>query len=492
MHENDTPTLSEGKHAALDELLAIRGSDISARQEVTLTGHDPFFPTPFRVGESAGAALAAVGVAANDIWEMRTGRRQQLSVDVREAAATLRTVDYTRAPNRDGVYQPVPIPQAMAHMLTVTQPWRTADGRWLLPHFNLPNLAARVLGVLKCDSTPQAVQAAVAQWNADELEEAIATAGACGGTIRTRDEWLAHPQGRYLAERPVIEIERIGDSAPQPFIPGVRPLAGTRVLDLTRILAGPIAGRTLAEHGADVLMVTSRSLPQTPEHVRDTSHGKRSCFLELTHAADAARLAALARDADVFIDGYRPGRLAAHGFGMQQLAALRPGIVHVTVSCFGSGGPFAARAGWEQIAQAVTGVCEANGRLTGAGQPKLVFAPMCDYTTGYLAAYGAMLALARRAREGGSYRVHVSLCQAAMFAQRRGLVDTFAQAPGKLPEDVLSTLYVDEDASYGPLRTLGPVLKMSETPSRWALPTPRLGGDEPEWLPLTRAALLNS
>jgi crotonobetainyl-CoA:carnitine CoA-transferase CaiB-like acyl-CoA transferase len=490
MSENDT-TIKEGKQAALDELLAIRGSNTAARADVTMVGHDPFYPTPFRVGESAGAALAAVGVAASDIWEMRTGRRQQVKVDVSEAAATLRTVDYTRAPNRDGRYEHVPIPQTMAHMLTVTQPWRTADQRWFLPHFNLPNLAARVLDVLKCESTPQAVQAAVARWNADELEEAIAAAGACGGTIRSHDEWLAHPQGRYLAERPVIEIERIGDSTPEPFVPGSRPLSGTRVLDLTRILAGPIAGRTLAEHGADVLMVTSRGLPQTPEHVRDTSHGKRSCFLDLKIEADAARLASLAREADVFIDGYRPGRLAAHGFDAQQLAALRPGIVHVTVSCFGSGGPFADRAGWEQIAQAVTGVCEANGRLTGAGQPKLVFAPMCDYTTGYLAAYGAMLALARRAREGGSYRVHVSLCQAAMFAQRRGLVDAFGDAPGKLSEEALKPLYVDEETCYGPLRTLGPVLGMSETPCRWVLPTPRLGGDEPVWLTHARTAWLN-
>lgn len=472
-----------GKHAALDELLAIRGRGTHARSEITLDGHDPFFATPFRVGESAGAALAATGIAANDIWEIRTGRRQSVHLNVHEAAATLRTVDYTCAPDASGTYQSVPIPRAMAHMLTVTQPWQTADGAWLLPHFNLPNLAERVLDVLKCESTPQAVQAAVARWNADELEEAIAAAGACAGKIRTRDEWLAHPQGRFLAERPVIEIERIGDSAPEPFAPASRPLDGVRVLDLTRILAGPIAGRTLAEHGANVLMVTSRDLPQTPEHVRDTSHGKRSCFLELSQEADAARLAALVRESDVFIDGYRPGRLAARGFGERELVTLRPGIVHVTVSCFGAGGPFADRAGWEQIAQAVTGVCEANGRLTGAGQPKLVFAPMCDYTTGYLAAYGAMLALERRAREGGSYRVHVSLCQAAMFAQRQGLVEHFVNAPGKLTADALQKRYVDEETCYGPLRTLGPVLSMSETPCRWSLPTPRLGGDEAAWLP---------
>jgi crotonobetainyl-CoA:carnitine CoA-transferase CaiB-like acyl-CoA transferase len=485
MQADQTPgrTGNGGSHPALQELLEIRGQGALCDGEVAMAGQDPFYPTPFRVGESAAAALIAAGVAANDIWEMRSGRRQRIAVDVREAAATLRTVDYTRAPDAGGVYQSVPIPQAMAHMLTVTQPWQTADGRWFLPHFNLPNLAAKVLGVLKCDSTPAAVKAAVARWNAEALEEAIAAAGGCGGIIRSREEWLEHPQGRYLAARPVIEITKIGESAPQPFNAAARPLSGIKVLDLTRILAGPVAGRTLAEHGADVLMVTSPGLPQTPEHVRDTSHGKRSCFLDLKTAPDAQRLRELVEDADVFIDGYRPHRLASLGFGADALASARPGLVHVSASCFGSGGPMAERAGWEQIAQAVTGVCEANGRLTGAGQPKLVFAPMCDYTTGYLAAYGVMLALARRAREGGSYRVHVSLCQAAMFAQRQGLVTDFEGAGGRLTEAALASLYVDENASYGPLRTLGPVLKMSETPCVWSRPTPKLGGDEPVWLP---------
>ncbi len=254
------------------------------------------------------------------------------------------------------------------------------------------------------------------------------------------------------------------------------------MLDLTRVLAGPVAGRTLAEHGADVLMVTAPKLPQTPEHVRDTSHGKRSSFLDLATVPDAERMRALVGEADVFIDGYRPHALGRLGFGADDLLRQRPGLVHVSVNCFGTGGPFADRAGWEQVAQAVTGVCEAQGRLTGAGQPRLVFAPVCDYSTGYLAAYGAMLALARRAREGGSWKVNVSLCGAAMFVQRLGLADHFAGAPGQLTEAELAPLYVDENAAYGPLRTLGPALRMSETPPYWDKPTPALGGDGPVWL----------
>lgn len=483
MKTSDDQASAAGKAGALAELMDVRGRGAVADGEVEIAGEDPFFATPYRVGETVAAVLAGIGVAANDIWEQRTGRRQKVRIDVPSAAATLRTVDYTRARNAQGRYEHVPIPNAMAHMLTVTQPWPTRDGRWLLPHLNLPHLSERVLGVLKCDSTPASVADAVSLRDSDELEQAIADANACGGKIRTPEEWLAHPQGSYLAARPVIEIGKVADGAPEPFHPGDRPLSGVRVLDLTRILAGPVSGRSLAEHGADVLMVTAEKLPQTPEHVRDTSHGKRSCFLDLARAEDAAKLAELVRDADVFLDGYRPGRLAAHGFSPEDLMRMRPGLIYVSINCFGSGGPFASRAGWEQVAQAVTGMCHTNGQLTGAGQPKLVFAPVCDYTTGYLGAYGVMLALARRAREGGSYHVQISLCQSSMFVQRQGLVKDFARAPGKLTEAQLDPLHVESDTVYGKLKTLGPVLQLSETPPRWATPTPRLGSDEPQWNP---------
>jgi len=474
--------MSHADNNAFAELMRIRGMGEPAEGEVRIDGSDPFYATPFRVASTTAGSIAAAAVAANDLWELRTGRRQRIQLDLRAAAATVRTVDYTRARGPDGNYVTVPIPQAMNHMISVTQPWQARDGRWVLPHLNLPRLSERVLGVLQCESTPAAVAEAVSRWDAQALEDAIAQAGACGGMIRTPQEWLEHPQGQYLAGRPVVEITRVGDAPPQPMSGGNRPLDGVRVLDLTRILAGPVAGRTLAEHGAEVLMVTAPHLPQTPEHVRDTSHGKRSCFLDLRQAGEAERMRALLAQADVFIDGYRPGKLAELGFGADELLRLRPGLVHLSVSCFGSGGPFAGRPGWEQVAQAVTGVCHVQGKLVNGGRPGLVFAPMCDYTTGYLGAFGVMLALARRAREGGSYRVHVSLCQSAMLTQRQGLAENFAQAPQRLDAETLQAYSVDSDTVYGALRTLGPVVRMSETPPRWARPTPELGSDLPQWL----------
>ena len=466
---------------AFEELMALRGGKPPAAGEVTITGSDPVHPTVFRIGDTCASVIASIGVAVSDMWEMKTGRRQSVAVDVRHAAGTMRSSDFTFFKGADGRFEPVAHDPEMQHMRSVTQPWPTKDGRWFLPHLNLSHLCERVLGVLKCESTPESVRDGVAKWNADDLEEAIAKARACGGKVRSNAEWLEHPQGQYLAARPLIEIEKIGDSAPEPMPAGDRPLSGIKVLDLTRILAGPVAARTLAEHGAEVLMVTAPHLPQTREHVRDTSHGKRSTFLDLTKTGQAAQLKALAKDADVFSQGYRPGSLHTLGFGPQELAAQRPGIVYLSISCFGSGGPFAGRAGWEQVAQTVTGICHDSGR----DRPTLIHAAACDWTTGFLGAYGVLLALARRAREGGSYHVRVSLCQTGMFIYRQGKVAidaALSPSTNGLSRAEIEALQISADTPYGPMRFLKPVVQLSETPARWARPTPKLGADAPKWL----------
>src|SRR5262249_25523365 len=148
----------------------------------------------------------------------------------------------------------------------------------------------------------------------------------CGGMVRSNEEWLRHAHGQALAAKPIVEILKIGESDPEPLPREGRPLSGVRALDLTRILAGPVAARTLAEHGAGVFVVTAERLPQIPEHVLDTSHGKRSCFLDLATAEDVACLKTLVRGADVFSQGYRPGAMSRLGFGPEEVAALRPGI----------------------------------------------------------------------------------------------------------------------------------------------------------------------
>ena len=459
---------------SLSEVLAIRQKPISAQPK--LVGNDPKLMTRFRLGEVAASVIAGIGVAADDIWCSRGGRPNEVQVDVARAAAGLSSTVHMQLRNQAGQFENVPNPDAASRLLT--QPWPTKDGRWFLPHFSLPNLRERVLKVLGCDADPQSVAKAVSTWDALDLEAAIDEARACGAMVRTNEEWLAHPHGQGLVAKPIVEIEKIADGDPQPFPQTTahgRALQGTRVLDLTRILAGPIAARTLAEHGAEVLMVAEKNLPQTMPNVMDTSHGKRSCFLNLKSADGAQHLRHLLRDADVFSQGYRPGMLAQLGFAAEEVAAQHRGIVYVSISCFGAGGPFSHRAGWEQVAQTVTGICN-DGK---PDQPALLPAAACDYTTGYLAAYGALLALGRRAVEGGSYHVRVSLCQSGMFIYRQGQ----APAPGPgLSEQELDLMRVQTPTSYGIMRHLAPILQLSESPPHWSRPTPQFGGDRPLWL----------
>ncbi len=469
-------------HPAFEDVMAVRGQDLPPAGEVEITGDDPVFASPFRLGETCAAVLAGVGVAVSDLWELKTGRRQRVGIDVRHAAAALRSTTYLQRPGPDGVFAAVRNEPHEA-MIRMTQPWPTRDGRWFLPHFGLPNLRARVRGVLGCDDTPEAVARAVSSWDALDLEAAIDEARACGGMVRSNAEWLAHPHGQVLQAKPIVEIIKIADSDPEPLPDGARPLDGIRALDLTRILAGPVAARTLAENGAEVLMVTAEGLPQIAEHVMDTSHGKRSCFLDLKTAEGADRLRALARDADVFSQGYRPGMLAGLGFGPEELAELRPGIVYLSISCFGADGPLSHRAGWEQVAQTVTGICHDSG----LDRPALAPAAACDYTTGYLGAYGVLLALARCAREGGSYHVRVSLCRSGMFIQRHGRI-ALDETLDDLDDAELDALRIESRPASGPLRHLGPVLQLSETPPHWTRPTPVLGGDGAEWPAASGAA----
>jgi crotonobetainyl-CoA:carnitine CoA-transferase CaiB-like acyl-CoA transferase len=469
---------------AFDEVMGVRRAFAElappAADEVTITGTDPVLSTSFKIGETCAAVLGGVGVAVSDIWQMKTGQRQRVAIDVGHASAALRSSTYLQRPGADGVFRPV-VNKSHEAMRAITQPWPTKDGHWVLPHFGLPNLHARMLQLLGCEPNPGSVARAVEKWDALDLEAAIDKARLCGGMVRSNAEWLANPHGRVLAAKPIVEIIKIGDSDVEPFAKHGRPLSGIRALDLTRILAGPMAARTLAEHGADVLMVTAERLPQIPEHVLDTSHGKRSCFLDLKRREEADRLRTLIRAADVFVEGYRPGAISQLGFAPAEVAALRPGIICASISCYGTDGPFSHRGGWEQVAQTMTGLCHEGRTARRPNGPALLPGAACDYTTGYVAAYGILLALAKRAREGGSYHVRASLCQSGMFIYRQGKV-AFPGFDRDLSAVEIDAIRVLSRPHGGPLRHLGPILNCLETKPYWSRPTPQLGGDAPDWL----------
>ena len=350
----------------------------------------------------------------------------------------------------------------------------------MLVHGGFPHLQQGVLDLLEVDSEDpapkEAVAKAIAGWDALALEDAVAARRLCGAMVRSSEEWAAHSQGRALAALSVVEVERVGDSPPEPFdADGERPLSGLRVLDLTRVLAGPTCARTLAAHGAEVLKINSPELPSIPFFVMDTGHGKRSAFLNLCEPDAGDRLRALVAEADVFSQGYRAGAMERLGFDAEALHAMRPGLIHTSINCYGHEGPWRERAGWEQLAQTVTGIAAEHG---GPDGPALLPAAATDYTTGYLAALGTMTALARRAVEGGSYRVRVSLSQTGSWLMGLGRCETAGAGP---TAEALGSQMTASDTPHGKLHHLGPVLEMSETCPRWQLPSVPLGTHRAAW-----------
>jgi len=319
---------------ALRTILPIAGwGDTQAADVVFTGGADPVLPTPFRIGAAGAATLAASGLAATELWQVRTGRRQQVTVDLRQATAALRSGNYLRLAGTD----------VSSERNTIMGFYPTRDGRWSYLHCNFPNHRTAALSVLGVAEDREAVARAVATWSAADLEEAIIAAKGAGGMARTQAEWAKHPQGAAVAALPLMEIIRIGDSAPEPLPAGDRPLSGIRVLDLTRVMAGPTCARTLAEHGADVLRITGAHLPSLGYQELDTGHGKLAANLDLRAPSNVDILRGLARDADVFSQGYRPGTLANRSLSPEELAAIRPGLVYVSLCAFGHTGPWASR-----------------------------------------------------------------------------------------------------------------------------------------------------
>ena len=464
---------------ALDELFRVRGCQNLDPGELQISGIDPVMDSKFKLGEVAAAAHASVGVGVNDIWQLKTGRRQKIQISVRSAAASLKSNKFIEIRQRNGEYQKL-VDKDHEFNRQLNGIYRSKDGRWVLPHFGLNHLRDRMLSLLEACPDQSSISKAVLKWNAIDLENAIAELNLCGGMVRGNSEWLAEPHGKTLSKKPVIEIIKIGESDPEPIPSSSRPLGGVRVLDLTRILAGPIAARTLAEHGADVLMVTAENLPQVHAYVADTSHGKRSCFVDIKENEGARKLKDLTIGADIFSQGYRPGAMEKLGFGPEELSEIRPGIIYLSINCYGFDGEFSNRGGWEQVAQIMTGLTTIEDESTKMNSPSLLPAAANDYITGYLGAYGALLALARRAKEGGSYHVRVSLCQTAMMIYRNGKIQD-GLAPEELSLSEIEDLSILSTTHLGEAKHLAPVLNLSETRPFWKMPTPKLGGNKAEW-----------
>src|SRR5712671_2117800 len=460
---------------ALRTILTVAGWGDRQVDVMFTGGADPVLPTPFRIGAAGAATLAAAALAATELWQVRTGRPQRVTVDLRQATAALRS----------GQYMQLGDTGVSSARNTVMGFYPTRDGRWSYLHCNFPNHRAAALRVLGVPEDREAVRQAVAKWDALELEEAIIAAKGAGGMVRSMAEWAKHPQAQALATLPLFEIVKIGGAPVEKLPAGDRPLSGIRVLDLTRVLAGPSSARTLAEHGADILKITAAHLPNLGYQEFDTGHGKLSAQLDLRQPKDLATLKDLARETDVFVQGYRPGTLGDRGLSPEELAKARPGLVYVSLCAFSHVGPWASRRGFDTVVQNVSGITWRQGELFPGKEPGPQFYPVSaiDYLTGYLMAFGALVALARRAREGGSWLVRCSLAQAGRWLVGRGEVPEaqLKNIPAEFTPAEIEKWVIETVTPAGKLRHLSPTLQLSETQPYWARPTVPLGYHQPVW-----------
>ncbi|MGX4805900.1 CoA transferase [Bradyrhizobium guangdongense] len=447
------------------------GGDLTALERVRLTGEEPQIPSSFRVAVAGQATIAAAGLAAAEIWRLRSGEAQDVSVDMRHAVAECRSERYLRLDDKP----PPPAWDAIAGV------YKTGDDRFVRCHTNFPHHRDAVCKVLGCAPEREQVQAALKQWKGGDFETAVYAAGGVVALMRSYDEWSALPQAQALAELPLISIEKIGDAPPKPWPEGERPLAGLRVLDLSRVIAGPVAGRTLAAHGADVLLVSGPDLPAIPWLTIDTGRGKLTTFIELKSETGRAQMRELLKDADVFSQGYRPRALAALGFSPEQAAEINPGIVYVTLSAYGHAGPWAERRGFDSLVQTTTGFNDAEGKAAGIDSPKELPAQMLDHATGYLMAFGAMMAKARQASEGGSWHVRVSLAQTGRWLWNLGRLDGGLNTPD-LPGEAVHAAFMETVSSgFGALKAVRHSAVLSKTPAQWSRPAMPLGSHPPQW-----------
>ncbi len=417
----------------------------------------------------------AAGIAAVAVHRQRGGPAQDLALDLRQAVHGINP-DAFWHPTING--QPAPYPLVIDNPFTLV-PYRARDGRWVMASAVYPHQVARWCRFLDVPPDPARVAEVIATWDAIALEDQASANGLPICVVRTPAEWLACGQGALLASRPVIGLERIGDAPVHALPEAARPFEGIRVLSFTHAVAGPIVGRTLAEQGADVLGATR---PNDYEHdfIYDQANvGSRSAYLDLDKPSGKEQAERLLADAHVVVDNYRSGSLKRRGLDPHNLADRFPGIVFVSLSCYGSQGPWAERGGFDMNGSAASGLMTIEGSNSAPRLPPTGL--INDYITGYMGAIGTSAALVKQATEGGSWHVSVSLTRTAMWYGSLGLVDP-TLAGGDDDHSLAEPLAYDAPSPLGDVHMLAPPVHFSHTPPKWPDPilVPR-GSSQPQW-----------
>jgi len=442
------------------------GDDADLRQLET-SAREAWLGGPLPVDDLAVGAVTAALLAAAELAIARCVRRPAVTLSAEHVALSFRSERHVLQSGRP----------AGAGFAPLSRIVRCAGGGWARTHANYPHHAAslrRALGISTDHDPVRALEAAAASVDVLELEERVMNAGGVAAALRSPDEWAAHPAGCALAADPLVAWEAGAATAPRRLPRGAKrqaPAAGIRVLDLTRVIAGPVAGRTLAALGAEVLRIDPPGLPELPAQHLDTGPGKRTAVLDL---ADAARRERLLAGADVILLGYRPGSLDRFGLDHAALAARHPHLVQVALSAWGATGPWANRRGFDSIVQVATGI----GAIAAApdGTPGVLPAQALDHATGHLMAAVALRGLIRREHGEPVLPARLSLARtaAALVEAPRPSLSTTAATGAADPERYR--------VRYGELELIAPPGALDGVPLRWRHGPRPLGGDAPEWL----------
>jgi crotonobetainyl-CoA:carnitine CoA-transferase CaiB-like acyl-CoA transferase len=409
-----------------------------------LAWQEELLPSPLPVAELASATVAAALLAAAELAAARTGRRPDVAADPRHVAVAFVSERHARTGD-------APPPQLFDPLSAF---FPAADG-WVRTHGNYPHHRAALHAALGED-----VPRAIAERPAAAVEEAVTAAGGCAVAVRDEAAWRAHPQGAAIATQPLLDFTPAGAAPPLPP-PGPLPASGIRVLDLTRVIAGPVGTRMLGALGAEVLRIDPPQLPEIPQAALDGLPGKRSALLDIK--AEPAAFEALLAGADVLVHGYRPGAL---GLDAAALAERHPHLAVVTLSAWGSTGPWAPRRGFDSLVQAATGIA------TACGDPGKLPAQALDHGTGYLIAAAALRALALRATEGRAAHAELALARTARWL----LTQPRRDPPAPVEPDAARHLQ-----RLGDVTLVAPPGALDGAPLRWLSPPPPYGGDAPRW-----------
>ncbi len=472
---------SRTAQTALNMILeAIGLKESSYKGKVRIKGKDPILASRHRFGELMAAAQTAFGMALSNLWQLKGGKPQDVTTDVGNSVHQHHGIAFMRQNGRRLPFTDYGSSVGVDSPLS-GEFYPTRDGKFVKIELYYPRLRDAMYKVLKCAPTQRAVEASIMQWDAEALERAIREESGAIGVVRTAKEWLAHPVGRRLSAKPVVEVEKIGESDPIPLPEGLlAPLQGIRVLDCTHVIGGPVTGRTLAEFGADVLHL---SKPNYPDHLNwrlETDIGKRSAYCDFGDEVDMRRFFSLLQKADVFTCSYL--NLDQKGISPKRLAAAKPGIIAHELRCFDFEGEWANFRGFDMMAVTVSGYVDTEGAVDAPLMPlQVIFA---DYLAAYVGAAGIAAALHRRATEGGSYQVRVSLTKMCMWAQEIGLLD-HAALSGALPfADIVkeSNLPLAKiDSPFGQITYLPSLIDMPDIKPGFVRGPQPLGSSLLEW-----------